>query len=411
MRFLLYSHDGLGLGHTRRHLAVASALSEICPDTPILLVTGADDVYRLGLPEHIEILKLPGLRKVANDHYSSRRLRIPIGEIRALRSALLHTAVKSFRPNVVLVDKHPFGVKGEFRAGLEELKKMGGKAVLGLRDILDEPTAVAEEWGPHKILKKVGDFYDLVMVYGSRDVFDPVKEYHFPQAVSERTQFCGYVVHRHEGNGAPRLTMKGLSLGSAEKPVVLATAGGGEDGYEILRQFLVASIDAPWQAVVVTGPLADEGETRMLEAHAAKAGAKLFRFVPQLAQYFSSVSALVCMGGYNTLAEALFAGIPTICVPRALPRKEQLLRAVAFERLGLLQCIEPSRLSPAALRDAVDAALKKNRKQVYLQAAGLLQFNGAMRAARHLLELAEQNKEAVRKMRISPAFSSADISL
>src|SRR5260221_11635612 len=121
MRFLFYSHDGLGLGHTRRHVAVAAALSELAPEASILLASGADDVNRLGLPAHIEVLKLRGLRKVANEQYSSRRLRIPTAEIRALRSALLLTAVKSFRPSVVLVDKHPFGVSGEFRPALDAL--------------------------------------------------------------------------------------------------------------------------------------------------------------------------------------------------------------------------------------------------------------------------------------------------
>src|SRR5438093_554370 len=138
MRFLFYSHDGLGLGHTRRHVAVAAALSELAPEASILLASGADDVNRLGLPGHIEVLKLPGLRKVANDQYTSRRLRIPTSEIRALRAALLLTAIKSFRPSVVLVDKHPFGVSGEFRAALDALRRSGGRAVLGLRDILDE---------------------------------------------------------------------------------------------------------------------------------------------------------------------------------------------------------------------------------------------------------------------------------
>src|SRR2546422_4903860 len=128
MRFLFYSHDGLGLGHTRRHLAVAAALSELAPEASILLASGADDVTRFGLPPHIEVLKLPGLRKVANEEYASRRLRIPTAELRALRAALLVTAVKSFRPSVVLVDKHPFGISGEFRAALRAVRKFGGRA-------------------------------------------------------------------------------------------------------------------------------------------------------------------------------------------------------------------------------------------------------------------------------------------
>src|SRR5437016_12077500 len=150
-RFLFYSHDGFGLGHTRRHLAVARALTELAPEASVLLATGSDVVSRLNLTPSIDMLKLPGLRKVSNDEYASRRLRIPVSEIRALRSDLLHAAVKAYRPTVVLVDKHPFGAKGEFRAGLEELRAAGGSAVLGLRDILDEPASVLKEWSPYRM--------------------------------------------------------------------------------------------------------------------------------------------------------------------------------------------------------------------------------------------------------------------
>ena len=89
MRFLFYSHDGMGLGHTRRHLAIASALTELAPDTSVMLATGADEINRLGLPPQVEVLKLPALRKIANGQYVSRRLRIPTADIRALRAALL----------------------------------------------------------------------------------------------------------------------------------------------------------------------------------------------------------------------------------------------------------------------------------------------------------------------------------
>src|SRR5437016_2267714 len=90
-RFLFYSHDGLGLGHTQRHLAVAKALTELSPESSVLLATGSDLVSGLGLTAAIDILRLPGLRKVANDEYAPRRLRIPVSDIRALRSALLRT--------------------------------------------------------------------------------------------------------------------------------------------------------------------------------------------------------------------------------------------------------------------------------------------------------------------------------
>src|SRR5436190_17354727 len=106
MRFMFYSHDGLGLGHTRRHLAVAAALGDLERNASILLATGADYVARLGVPRRVEVLKLPSLRKLGNDQYGSRHLQISGDDIRGLRSQLLLSTVKSFRPDVVLVDKH-----------------------------------------------------------------------------------------------------------------------------------------------------------------------------------------------------------------------------------------------------------------------------------------------------------------
>src|SRR5215469_2393553 len=117
-RFFFYSHDGLGLGHTRRNLAIAEALGEVSPGCAVLMATGIDDFKQFGIPTCVDILKLPGLRKIANEAYAARRLRIRRSEILTLRSDLLRSAVESFRPDVLLVDKHPFGAGGELRNAL-----------------------------------------------------------------------------------------------------------------------------------------------------------------------------------------------------------------------------------------------------------------------------------------------------
>ena len=73
----------------------------------------------------------------------------------------------------------------------------------------------------------------------------------------------------------------------------------------------------------------------MIRRRAAAAGVAVRTFVPELAGWFGAVDALVCMGGYNTLLEALVRGTPTVCVPRTTPRSEQLIRARALADLGL----------------------------------------------------------------------------
>src|SRR6266568_3019754 len=299
MRYLFYSHDGVGLGHTRRHLAVATALAQRAPDATILLATGAEEFVRHGLPRQIEILKLPGLRKDANEKYSSRRLPVSAGEIRTLRSELLRAAVKNFQPDVVLVDKHPFGASGEFKAGLKVLKKLGGRAVLGLRDILDEPEQVLREWQPFKMQKRIVELYDEVFIYGDRPIFDAVTAYQFPPALADKTRFVGYVFNPEHKLALENFERPFPPRAKRTKPVVLATTGGGEDGFRTLEKFILASANAPWRGFVVAGPMMPDAQLTALQTLAVENGVSYRSFVPHLSALFAEVDALVCMGGYN----------------------------------------------------------------------------------------------------------------
>lgn len=378
----------MGLGHTRRHLAVAEALTELSPEATILLVTGANGVSRLGLPPNVEILKLPSIRKVANGEYSSRSLGVPADDIRELRSRLLLTAVKSFQPNVVLVDKHPFGAGGEFKEGLKALQRQGGRAVLGLRDILDEPGHVLNEWRPYRMQQRIAKYYDQVFVYGHRSILDSTRVYQFPAKLAARTRFCGYVVNRECKGEMVDFHALFPTETSDARPVVLATAGGGEDGFAMLEAFMHAAAGAPWQGLVVTGPMTPAPQLETLTRLAAANGVTLRQFVPQLPTLFKSIAALVTMGGYNTIAEAISQGVPTVCVPRVTPRTEQLIRAEAFQRLGLLQCVHPEQLEPEILRNAIAQAVATPRSQLSRRAAQELRFDGAQNAASQLVKLA-----------------------
>ncbi len=387
LRFVFYSHDGMGMGHTRRNLAIAAALVELSPQASVLLVSSTDDAHRLGLPPRVELLKLPGLRKTANDEYQSRRLPVQNDDIRHLRSSILEATVQAFRPAVALVDKHPFGARGEFRAGLEALKEYGGRSVLGLRDILDEPVTVRQEWADYRLQERIAEFHDRVFVYGERAVLDPIAEYNLPEFVSRRTCFCGYVVNHDAGhNTEPRPPE--FNRADRSRPVVLATTGGGEDGFALLLNFIEAAAGAPWQGVAIAGPMTPEHELSLLRAKATAAGVFLHTFIPRMPALFGSIDALVCMGGYNTLTEAAWQAVPTVCIPRVVPRTEQLIRARAFERLGILKMLHPDALDATSLRACVQAALITSRAQVRENVEAALNFDGARRAAQELLALA-----------------------
>jgi len=120
---------------------------------------------------------------------------------------------------------------------------------------------------------------------------------------------------------------------------------------------------------------------------AGKNGVTFRRFSPSLTNCYSTFGAIVCMGGYNTLAETLFQGVPVVCVPRTKPRSEQFLRALVFEQLGLLRTIKQDNLNPSNLSLAVNEALKTSRSRLQTRINSLIKFDGANQAANQIKNL------------------------
>ena len=118
----------------------------------------------------------------------------------------------------------------------------------------------------------------------------------------------------------------------------------------MLRAFVFAAADAGWDALAVTGPDLPAVHRGELERLAAGVGVRVAASVRDLSRRLPAFDAAVCMGGYNTLAETLAAGVPEVCVPRVTPREEQAIRARAFAARGLLRVVEPAELEVGRLR-------------------------------------------------------------
>src|SRR5439155_1709115 len=67
------------------------------------------------------------------------------------------------------------------------------RLALGLRDIIDAPEVVMRRWEVEGAYEAIERFYDLVLVYGSQDVFDLAAQYCLPQRVAQKVRYCGYL--------------------------------------------------------------------------------------------------------------------------------------------------------------------------------------------------------------------------
>src|SRR5215471_6997168 len=106
-RVLAYSHDGYGLGHMRRNLRIVSGLRCARPDVEALLVTGAKAAGSLLSGSGVGWLRLPAVRKVANSRYESDDDGHSVAEVVQRRTVMIADAVRTFRPDLVLVDRYP----------------------------------------------------------------------------------------------------------------------------------------------------------------------------------------------------------------------------------------------------------------------------------------------------------------
>ena len=88
MRLLAYSHDTVGLGHLRRTLGICDDLVRTVPRFSALVITGSPMPEGLKLPERVDYVKLPSVRKLGNAAYTSRSLDLKLDRLLQLRKRL-----------------------------------------------------------------------------------------------------------------------------------------------------------------------------------------------------------------------------------------------------------------------------------------------------------------------------------
>src|SRR5215212_9428255 len=289
----MYSHDSYGLGHLRRTLALAKAFVEHDPGLGVLILTGSTVSGAFRMPQGMDIVKLPSPVKVSNGVYKPGRLPITFQHLRKLRSGLILNAAESLGPDAFIVDKAPLGMKREVSRTLEYLhnERPSTLTVLGLRDVLDDPDRVRRHWRDNHITEAINRYYDLILVYGPREVYDPLPEYGLPTAILRRSHYVGYV-----GRGP---TLEDTSDAPFAPGYVLVTAGGEGDGFHLIRNYL-ESLREPvpsFQSIVVTGPLMDEESMRTLEWLSWGLRARVLEFRADMECLIERAGAVVAMGG------------------------------------------------------------------------------------------------------------------
>jgi predicted glycosyltransferase len=395
-RFIFYANELIGLGHLRRTLALAGRLSatECCPTSLVLTGAAIEPAFRL--PPRVDTVKLPGRTRDGLGNHRAQRLGLDPDELQALRARIALAAAAGFQPDVAVVDKLPLGQGGELEPTLAALKSESRcRLVLGLRDIEDSPENVRQKWGP-AMRDAIEHYYDAILVYG-------------PESTPDAIDCMGWTDLKvplfHVGYVGTPIPESGPA--DLQGDYVLATVGGGFDGFRLLAMLADALRlrPLPCRTVMVTGPLMSPAARQRLAELTVGLDVELAELRTDMEHVIAGARAVVSMAGYNTVSELMRARKPALLVPRTRPSQEQLIRARSLAAAGLQEMLHPEELTPAALRDALDRLLLRTAPQ---NLPGC--YSGTEHAAEILVGLAETVPAATLRARAEQRFAGPQAS-
>lgn len=351
-RILFYVQYLQGVGHLYRAAALAKAM--ISAGLEVHIVSGGVPVPGLDfgnatIHQLMPIKCRDGDFKVLITE-DGQSLNETIKQTR--RNALL-AVLDEVAPAAVIVEAFPFGrrqMRFELLPLLEAVRTRTPKpqVICSVRDILQTSTKPGRA---DEIAETLITCFDHVLVHGD-PVFAALGDTFLKaSSIEDLITYTGIVADR------------GVGASSEGTGDVLISAGGGATQSEVLLHAALeahemsSAKDRHWR--LMAGPNLPEGEFEQLVARAPE-GVTVERNRPDFRSLLPVCGVSVSQAGYNTVADVLQAGCPSVLIPYAAKGEtEQTFRAERLNAMGRVELLRQDDLDPARLADVIDAALLK----------------------------------------------------
>jgi predicted glycosyltransferase len=349
--FLIYAHDGRGLGHASRSIAIGIALRRLFPKCRTLFLSGCKETRALIGPAPLDWMKLPSYVTEVVEGQSQGRdgdSKFNKSVLTILRSDTLASIVRIFQPRHILVDHAPPGKRGELRRALEETEGTDTRWVLGLRGIIGNDSNVLSD-DSIEIFRK---YYQSLFWYGDsevlgRDAFDAVASRFGVKPVE-----TGYVSRLKELKGLLP-TDKGSIAGT------IAIPWGNEKTWVFLENIYsalraIGDRYGLWHLYVARDKR-DGIQERFRDLSFCSVREVSEKYVTSLLN--SKMSVLYA--GYNSLSDILAAQVPAVMLLREVGDKEQerhLKRLMSYTK-DAIQALEESKTDAPTLQAALEKQL------------------------------------------------------
>jgi predicted glycosyltransferase len=285
--------------------------------------------------------------------------------VRVIRSVALNF-LSTLDPDLLVVDTFPDGSLHELVPILDTI----GRKALVYRAMREEFARLGHVQGPMRL-------YDRIIVphrAGS------VKILHPPECI-ERVVWAGDIIMRDRTELPDRHSILGAFHLPPDRMLVYVTGGGGGDaGVESFFSTVLEALrgDEALHLVLGPGPL-----YRGRQFHGPRI--TWLTYVPAI-DVFPAIDFAVASGGYNTVCELMYAGVPAILHAQEKIADDQHSRVKAAAEAGA--CLALENVEIAEIREKAERMKRDDvRKTMAERAQAYVPENGAARAAEELLNM------------------------
>ena len=353
MKIAVYCQHVLGVGHLHRAIELCRAFSA----HDVLLITGGPPVD-VELPDYVCQVQLPPL-KMGSD-FGGLTVVDPDADLEEVKRQRREKLIRLFSeeaPDCLILELYPFGRKA-FRFELEpliELNKTNRRSRLGVfssvRDILVEKDNAAKHEA--RVVNSLNRYFDGVFIHADPQLVRLEETFERFDEITVPLVYTGYIAARPVKGAREHLREK---LGLADDAsLIIASAGGGQVGLELLRAAVSAaghvSRKISMKLVVFTGPFMASEDRRRLE-EAAHGAVVIETFTNEFLSYLAAADLSISMAGYNTTMNILATQVPALVFPFDQNR-EQRLRAERLAARRALNILSVENLKPERLADKI----------------------------------------------------------
>ncbi len=361
LRILMYCNDSRGLGQTTRTLNIAASLSKALEDASILVLTDLSTVGRFRLAEHVDYVHLPVLETNGHAGFSFGGLNIDYENKLRIRRKIAHSAIKTFRPELVILDESLLNHPDEMLRIVDYVRDEApaAKIVWSLSDTLGAPEVVKRQWTRNGVYEVFERFADEIFVFGAAQIFNVAESYQMPAPIARKIFYTGYLAHL----GMPsRRVCENLAKLNRNLPFVLLSAGGSSGDrsmIDVYLRVLEKSADRlAVQSLIIAGPAIGSEEKRHLALRAKKLPHVAFqRFGKHTLQYVRYADLVLYSGDYNLTGEILAHRKAALAVPNAKEQPASFCRARLLDDLGLIKLVPPEDYHPVLLSEEIGKTL------------------------------------------------------